>query len=96
MLQRTVKIYKARVDPRDALRDYEFKQHFRFSKENATRLADFLDLDRGNNRGLPLTPIQQVCIALATFAGGHFQRISGYCGMVSQNAAWWAIERVNA
>ncbi len=92
---RPVKIYKPRVDPRDALRDYEFKQHFRFNKENATRLADMLHLERDNNRGLPLTPIQQVCITLGTFAGRHFQRISGYCGGVSQTAAWWVIDRVS-
>jgi hypothetical protein len=53
-----------------------------------------LALGRRNNRGRPLTPIQQVCVALNFYAGGHFTRISGLCGGVSQKTAWLAINRV--
>ena len=38
--------------------------------------------------------IQAVCITLNHFGGGHFQRVSGYCGNVSTTAAWHAIQRV--
>ncbi len=47
-----------------------------------------------NRRGLPLTPVQKVCIALNFFAGGLFQRIAGLCGGVSKSAAHYAIDEV--
>ena len=89
------KMYKPRTDPRD-MRDTEFKQHFRFSKDSVNRLADLLaeDLSRATNRGLPVPPAMQICIALNTFAGGHFQRISGWCSGVSQNSARLCVVRV--
>ena len=52
------------------------------------------DLIYDNKRGKPLSPIQQVCIALHHFAGGQFQRVSGVCGGVSQSAARQAVVRV--
>jgi hypothetical protein len=58
------------------------------------RLVEILNLGRMNNRGRPLTPIQQVCLGLNFYAGGHFTRISGLCGGVCQKTAWLAIERV--
>ncbi len=51
-------------------------------------------LDHASNRGWPLTPKQQVCIALGFYGGGHLARIAGLCGGVSQKAAWWAVRRV--
>lgn len=77
-----------------ALSDAEFKSHFRFNKASVTRLAEILGLGRRNFRGRPLSPIQQVCIALNFYGGGHFTRVSGLCGGVSQKAAWTAIHRV--
>jgi hypothetical protein len=59
-------------------------------------LARILPLDRPNNRGRPLTPIQQVCIALNFYGGGHLTRVAGLCGGVSQKAAWCAIRKVTA
>ncbi len=47
-------------------------------------------LNHANNQGRPLTPIQQVCIALGFYGGGHLMRIAGLCGEVSRKAAWWA------
>ena len=35
-----------------------------------------------------------MCIALNYYAGGHFTRIAGLCGGVSQSAAWNAIHQV--
>jgi hypothetical protein len=67
----------------------------RFNKANVQRITELLQgLDRPNNRGRPLTPIQQVCIALNFYGGGHLTRIAGLCGGVSQKAAWNAVRRV--
>jgi hypothetical protein len=67
----------------------------RFTKENVRRLSGLLEgLDHANNRVWPLTPIQQVCIALGFYGGGHLAHIAGLCGGVSQKAAWWAVRRV--
>ena len=65
---------------------------YRFDKETVVRLTEQLpNLERPNDRGRPLTPIQQVCITLGYFGGGQLTRIAGLCGGVSQKAAWWAI-----
>jgi hypothetical protein len=74
--------------------DAEFKRHFRFDKPTVARLAVLLDLGRPNNRGRPLTPEQQLCIALNFFGGGIYTRIAGYCGAVSNTCAWTTINRV--
>lgn len=83
-----------RIDPTYQLSDFEFKRHFRFNKESVNRLAGMLDLERPSGRGVPLTPVQTLCIALNHFGGAHFNRISAYCGNVSYFAAWTAIDRV--
>jgi hypothetical protein len=44
--------------------------------------------------GDPLMLVQQVGLALNFYAGGHFTRIAGLSGSVSQKAAWLVIERV--
>ena len=76
--------------------DNEFKRHFRFTKASVNRLNDLLknDLSFETNRGLPIPPPLQICIALNHYAGGHFQRISGWCAGVSQNGARLSLERV--
>ena len=45
-------------------------------------------------RGQPLSPVQQVCVALNSYAGGHFQRITGLSCGISQSTAWRAIHIV--
>jgi hypothetical protein len=89
-------VYNRRVDPTEVLSDFEFKRHFRFDKETVRRLAEMLhdDLSKPDNRGRPLTPIQQICVTLNCYAGAIFQRTAGLCGGVSQHAARWAIKRV--
>jgi hypothetical protein len=89
-------VYRRRIDPTEVLSDAEFKRHFRFDKQSVRDIANMLhnDLAQPNNRGRPLTPLQQVCIALNHYAGAHFQRVSAMCAGVSQTAAWWAIKRV--
>ena len=78
------------------MRDQEFKRHFRLTKNSVTRLCDMLeeDLSFESNRGMPISPIVQICITLNHYAGGHFQRISGWCAGVSQNGARLSLQRV--
>ena len=61
-----------------------------------TRLTDLLadELERPDDRGRPLDPIQEVCIALAYYGGAQLTRIAGLCGGVSQMTAWRSIRRV--
>jgi hypothetical protein len=91
---RSPPVVNHRLDPMTALSDAEFKSHFRFNKDSVLRLIEILNVGHMNNRERPLTPMQQVCIALNFYAGGHFTRIAGLCGSVSQKASWVAIECV--
>jgi hypothetical protein len=82
---------------RDAMRDMsdaEFKQYFRFDKATVAFLAGILDLGHPNNRGRPLTPEQQICIALNVYGGGIYSQIAGFCGGVSNNCTFENINRV--
>lgn len=88
------RVYNDRIDPRRHLNDVDFKKHFRFNKQTVTWLAESLALERANDRGRPLTPIQSVCLTLNHFGGGQFNRVSAYCGNSSASATWRAIERV--
>ncbi len=91
---RNPSVFKRRLDPMTALSDVEFKSHYRVDKPTVTQLAEILELDPKNFRGRPLSAVQQVCVALNFYAGGHFTRVAGLCHGVSQKAAWWAIRRV--
>ena len=87
------------IKPRKVYWEAYFAAWFpvRYNKETVRRLAGLLDgLDHPNNRGRPLTPIQQVCITLGFLGGGHLTRVAGLCGGVSQKAAWCAVRRVTA
>ena len=57
----------------------EFKVRFRFSKENVRRITELVrgSLENQQNRGLPFSPGQIVCLALEILGGGHFQRTEG-------------------
>ena len=88
-------VSKIRVDPRDIMTDKEFKLHFRFSKETVGRIAKMLHTDLAlDPQGEPLSPVQQLCVALHHYGGGHYQRVTGLCGGVSQNAARTALIQV--
>ena len=93
---RKPRVYHSRGDPRLSMSDQEFKRHFRLTKNSVTRLCDLLeeDLSFDTNRGMPISPIVQLCITLNHYAGGHFQRISGWCAGVSQNGARLSLQRV--
>jgi hypothetical protein len=84
------------TDPLASISDAEFRRHFRFDTDNVRRLVDMLqpNLDIDSDRGIPLSPIQQLCLALNFYGGGHFQQIAGLCGGVSQPTAHRCIKRV--
>ena len=42
------------------------------------------DLIYDTRRGVPMSPVQQVCIALHHYGGNQFLRVSGVCAGVSQ------------
>ena len=93
--RRPEKRYPARVNPADMMTDAQFKMHFRVDKETALTLVDLLGLTRPNvDWGSPLHPVQVLCLTLNHFAGGHFQRVTGYCGDCSQSSAHRAIQFV--
>lgn len=89
-------IYDVRKDPFEELGDRQFKRHFRFDKPSVERIVHLIEdkLTFETEQGRPLSPSQQVCIALNSYASGSFQRIVGLCAGVSQNAARHAILRV--
>lgn len=63
-------------------------------KPSVGQLAEILELEPTNFRGRPLSAVQQVCVALNYYAGGHLTRIAGLCSGISQKTAWRAIHRV--
>ena len=75
---------------------FMFKQHFRFNKQNFRRILDLIEhnLVYPTPRNNPLTPTQQLCIALSFYAGVSFQKTLGLVAGVSQYSAWKAIHRV--
>jgi hypothetical protein len=68
-----------RVNPLEAYSDYDFLKFFRLSKETILDLCHTISplLEKPSNRGLPLNPIQCVCLTLSFLASASFQRITG-------------------
>lgn len=68
-----------RVNPIEAFTDYDFLKFYRLSKQTVIELAQLVSplLDKPNNRGLPLNPLQCVCLTLSFLASAAFQRITG-------------------
>jgi hypothetical protein len=86
-----------RADHMHVLNDAEFRRTFRFSKDGVDALVlmlhDQLSFDDGCND--PVTPLQQVLVALYHYAGGHFQRTSALCAGISQPTACRIIHHVS-
>jgi hypothetical protein len=53
---------------------------YRLTKQGVLHLTDMIgdNLQFRNQRGNPLTPLQQVCLAMTFFASGTFQRTAGF------------------
>ncbi|KAK5647831.1 hypothetical protein RI129_002976 [Pyrocoelia pectoralis] len=74
-------------NPLEMYSDAQLLQRFRFSRytiQNILLPMIFVNNDRRNNRGLPVPPIMQLCIALRFFASGAYQRICGDLLQISQ------------
>jgi hypothetical protein len=97
-VQRGLVLARRMADPLTAISDNEFRCHFRFTKDQVGQLVVMLspDLAHESDHGNPLTPLQQLCIALNHYTGGHFQRISGLCGGILQQTAQRCLVRVIA
>jgi len=52
------------------------------------------DLQFQDGRGSPLTPLQQICLALTFFSAGTFQRIAGHIAGVKKSCACITLRRV--
>ncbi|XP_045199038.2 putative nuclease HARBI1 [Mercenaria mercenaria] len=59
--------------------DEELRKRYRFSSDNIDRLVRLLQhrLERRTQRNRPLTPPQQVMIALRFYASGNFLQVIG-------------------
>jgi len=87
-----------RQNPLISFKNEEFYQHFRFSKENLLKVVDFIqeDLQFPNNRGLPLSPLQQVCLTLSYYTSGCYLRAAGYFIGVKRACACTTQKRVSS
>ena len=86
-----------RFKPLEEYDDEAFRLRFRLKKDAVGDLVKILDKDlqHQTRRGLPLTPMQQVLIALRFYATGTFQRVIGDLFGVSVFAAWTVIHKVS-
>ncbi len=85
-----------RSNPLVEYSEKEFRRNFRLSKRGILRLVDLVeeDLSRQNNRGSPLTPLQQVCLCMTFLSSGTFQRTAGVIAGASVSCANTTINRV--
>lgn len=77
--------------------DVEFKKRFRFSKESVGHIVDLIkgDIEYLDTRGSPLSPRQQVMIALRYYATGSFQIIISDLFGVNQSTICRTVHKVS-
>ena len=94
---RRVRHLRDRFNPLEEYDDEAFRLRFRPRKDSVSDLLTILakDLEHQTRRGLPLTPIQQVLIALRFYETGTFQRVIGNLFGVSVFAACRVIHKVS-
>ena len=76
----------------------EFRRTFRFSKPAVEAIVEMVHdqlLFDGGNKNYPVSPLQQVLVALNHYAGGQFQRTTGLCGGISQPTVCRIVKRVS-
>ena len=86
-----------RFNPLEEYHNEDFRLRFRLRKDSVIDLVKNLekDLQHQTRRRLPLTPMQQVLIALRFYATETFQRVIGDLFGVSAFAACTAIHKVS-
>ena len=94
--RRAVRITRTRVISGDNLNEFDYKLTYRFTKQNVGRLVEMFRprLEHINNRGLPVSPLVQLEMTLAHFAGNNFHRVSGQSHNIGRAAARNIIMRV--
>ena len=71
---RETRVLWDRMNPLTNFNDREFRLNFRMAKPSLLSLVDLLgpDLERPDQRGSPLNPVQQTCLCLQYYATGWF------------------------
>ena len=71
------------------------RKQYRFSKDGIIRLTSLIDAELafGDERGSPLSPLQQVCLAMTYFASDTPQRSAGYIAGVKSTCANATVKR---
>ena len=94
---RQIRRLRDRFNPLEEYDGEDFRLRFRFRKDSVIDLVKTLDKDlqHQTRRGLPLTPMQQVLIALRFYATGTFERVVGDLFGVSVFAACTVIHKVS-
>lgn len=74
-----IRLYRPRLDPFNHFSDSEFSIRYRFTKETVMYILDLIqnELQIINNRGRPITALNQLLIALRFYATGTFQCVVG-------------------
>ncbi len=77
---RETRVLWDRKNPMVHYNDEDFHRNFHFSKSNLLKIDDLIcdDIQLQSMKGLPLNPIQQVCLTTSFFANGSFQHVAGY------------------
>ena len=72
------------------------RRHYRLTKRGVLQLTDLLvdHLNFSDDRGSPLTPLQQTCLTLGYLGGGTFQHTAGLIGGASKSCSNMTIARV--
>ena len=77
------------ANPLEEFDEEEFRKRFRLRKDSVIRLSNILkgSLQHQTRRGLPLSSMQQLLVALRCYATGSFERVIGDTFGVSVFAA---------
>ena len=94
---RRIRHLRDRLNPLEEYDEENFRQRFRLRKDSVILLVDALqnDLEHHTRRGLPLSPMQQVLMALRFYATGSFERVIGDLFGVTVSTACTVIHKVS-
>jgi hypothetical protein len=72
------------------------RKQYRFTKEGLIKLNGLIEekLQFDDQRGSPLSPLQQLCLAMTYFASDTPQRTAGYLAGVKSTCANSTVKRV--
>ena len=76
-LNRKERVFRARINPLEDYTDEELNQRYRFNRNAINYLVNLfaLHLERHTMRNHPLTPLEQMSLALRFYAAGPFQQV---------------------